>query len=82
MTDMPSIPDVPALDADAEAAARTRHGRLTKPPGSLGRLEDLSIWVAGCQGACPPNQFLRPRVVVFAGDHGVTTAGVSAFPPR
>ncbi|GLP74948.1 nicotinate-nucleotide--dimethylbenzimidazole phosphoribosyltransferase [Mycobacterium antarcticum] len=82
MTDMPSIPDVPALDADAEAAARTRHGRLTKPPGSLGRLEDLSIWVAGCQGACPPNQFLRPRVVVFAGDHGVTTAGVSAFPPE
>jgi nicotinate-nucleotide--dimethylbenzimidazole phosphoribosyltransferase len=75
-----SIPDVPALDAAAEDAARTRQGRLTKPPGALGRLEDLSIWVAACQGVCPPQQFLRPRVVVFAGDHGVTAAGVSAFP--
>jgi nicotinate-nucleotide--dimethylbenzimidazole phosphoribosyltransferase len=53
---------------------------LTKPPGSLGRLEDLSVWVASCQGVCPPRQFDRPRVVVFAGDHGVTAAGVSAFP--
>jgi nicotinate-nucleotide--dimethylbenzimidazole phosphoribosyltransferase len=46
----------------------------------LGRLEDLSVWVASCQGVCPPRQFDRPRVVVFAGDHGVTAAGVSAFP--
>jgi nicotinate-nucleotide--dimethylbenzimidazole phosphoribosyltransferase len=53
---------------------------LTKPPGSLGRLEDLSVWVASCQGVCPPRQFQRPRVVVFAGDHGVTAAGVSAYP--
>jgi nicotinate-nucleotide--dimethylbenzimidazole phosphoribosyltransferase len=53
---------------------------LTKPPGSLGRLEDLSVWVASCQGVCPPRQFDRPRVVVFAGDHGVTAAGVSAYP--
>jgi nicotinate-nucleotide--dimethylbenzimidazole phosphoribosyltransferase len=53
---------------------------LTKPPGSLGRLEDLSVWVASCQGVCPPRQFARPRVVVFAGDHGVTSAGVSAYP--
>jgi nicotinate-nucleotide--dimethylbenzimidazole phosphoribosyltransferase len=67
-------------DAEAAAAARARQGRLTKPPGSLGRLEDLSIWVASCQGMCPPRQFQRPRVVVFAGDHGVTAAGVSAYP--
>jgi nicotinate-nucleotide--dimethylbenzimidazole phosphoribosyltransferase len=67
-------------DAEAAAAARTRQDRLTKPPGSLGRLEDLSIWVASCQGTCPPRQFQRPRVVVFAGDHGVTAAGVSAYP--
>jgi nicotinate-nucleotide--dimethylbenzimidazole phosphoribosyltransferase len=67
-------------DVDVAAAARARQDRLTKPPGSLGRLEELSVWVASCQGACPPRQFVRPRVVVFAGDHGVTTAGVSAYP--
>lgn len=53
---------------------------LTKPLGALGRLEDLAAWVAACQGACPPRQFERARVVVFAGDHGVTAAGVSAYP--
>ena len=42
---------------DVAAAARARQDRLTKPPGSLGRLEDLSVWVASCQGACPPRQF-------------------------
>lgn len=67
-------------DAAAAAAARARQDRLTKPPGALGRLEDLSVWVASCQGTCPPRQFERARVVVFAGDHGVTTAAVSAYP--
>src|SRR3954466_10240905 len=84
MTDVypapPTIPDVPAVDPAAEAAARARQLRLTKPPGALGRLEDLSVWVSACQGACPPRQFQRARIVVFAGDHGVTAAGVSAFP--
>jgi len=76
------FPAVPPPDAEVAAAARARQNRLTKPPGSLGRLEDLSVWVASCQGACPPRQFQRPRVVVFAGDHGVVDAGVSAFPPE
>ncbi|MEO3759068.1 nicotinate-nucleotide--dimethylbenzimidazole phosphoribosyltransferase [Mycobacterium sp. B14F4] len=67
-------------DADAAAAARARQDRLTKPPGSLGRLEDLAVWVASCQGACPPRPFERARVVVFAGDHGVARCGVSAYP--
>lgn len=67
-------------DPEVAAAAQDRQDRLTKPPGSLGRLEELAIWVASCQGVCPPRQFVRPRVVVFAGDHGVTEAGVSAFP--
>lgn len=67
-------------DAEVAAAARARQDRLTKPPGSLGRLEDLSVWVAACQGVCPPRPLQRPRVVVFAGDHGVTRAGVSAYP--
>jgi nicotinate-nucleotide--dimethylbenzimidazole phosphoribosyltransferase len=67
-------------DPEVAAAARARQNRLTKPPGSLGRLEDLSVWVSACQGVCPPRQFERPRVVVFAGDHGVTASGVSAYP--
>lgn len=69
-------------DADAQAAARARQDTLTKPRGALGRLEDLSVWVAACQGHCPPRQFERARVVVFAGDHGVARAGVSAYPPE
>jgi nicotinate-nucleotide--dimethylbenzimidazole phosphoribosyltransferase len=71
---------VSAPDSEVAAAARARQNRLTKPPGSLGRLEDLAVWVSACQGVCPPRQFQRPRVVVFAGDHGVTAAGVSAYP--
>ncbi len=69
-------------DADAAAAARARQDTLTKPRGALGRLEDLSVWIASCQGHCPPRQFERARVVVFAGDHGVARSGVSAYPPE
>lgn len=77
---MSAFPAVVGPDPEAERAARSRQQTLTKPPGSLGRLEDLSVWVAACQGVCPPRQFSRARVVVIAGDHGVTAAGVSAFP--
>lgn len=76
------FPPVVPPDTDAAAAARARQATLTKPPGSLGRLEDLSVWVASCQGRCPPTQFERARVVVFAGDHGVAKSGVSAYPPE
>lgn len=69
-------------DGDAAAAAATRQAKLIKPLGGLGRLEDLAAWVSGAQGRCPPVDFSRPRVVVFAGDHGVAAAGVSAFPPE
>jgi nicotinate-nucleotide--dimethylbenzimidazole phosphoribosyltransferase len=66
---------------DARAAALSRQGTLTKPAGSLGRLEELSVWLCGVQGACPPRPILRPRLVIFAGDHGVaSTAGTSAYP--
>lgn len=68
-------------DPDAAQAARLRQDTLIKPPGSLGRLEELSVWAAACQGCCPPRQFDRARVVVFAGDHGVARSGVSAYPP-
>ena len=73
---------VPPPDAGAAAAARARQDTLTKPRGALGRLEDLSVWVSSCQGQCPPRQFERARVVVFAGDHGVARSGVSAYPPE
>ncbi|TFV60567.1 nicotinate-nucleotide--dimethylbenzimidazole phosphoribosyltransferase [Mycobacterium sp. PS03-16] len=79
MTDT-AFADVVPPDPGVAAEARARQDRLTKPRGALGRLEDLSVWVASCQGACPPQQFVRPRVVVFAGDHGVAAAGVSAYP--
>ena len=72
--------EVPPPDGRVAAAARRRQDLLTKPRGALGRLEDLSVWVSACQGQCPPKQFERARVVVFAGDHGVAGQGVSAYP--
>lgn len=73
---------VPLPDEAARVAARERQARLTKPTGALGRLEELSVWAAGVQGRCPPRPIERPRVVVFAGDHGVARTGVSAYPPE
>jgi nicotinate-nucleotide--dimethylbenzimidazole phosphoribosyltransferase len=69
----------PGPDAAARAAAEARQGQLTKPPGSLGRLEELAVWVAGWQGRARP-ALDRPQVLVFAGNHGVAARGVSAFP--
>lgn len=67
-------------DEQARSAAIELHGKLIKPAGSLGRLEELGVWIAACQGQCPPRPFTRPRVVVFAGDHGIAAKGVSAYP--
>ena len=67
------------LDEAAMAAARAHLDRLTKPPGSLGRLERLVVQLAGISGS-PTPRVDRPAVVVFAGDHGVTARGVSAYP--
>ncbi|NUT46405.1 MAG: nicotinate-nucleotide--dimethylbenzimidazole phosphoribosyltransferase [Saccharothrix sp.] len=75
--------EFPAIEPPSEqvrAEALARHAVLTKPVGSLGRLEEVGAWVAACQGQCPPRPFTRPRVVVFAGDHGVAHHGVSAYP--
>ncbi|MCM2561386.1 nicotinate-nucleotide--dimethylbenzimidazole phosphoribosyltransferase [Lutimaribacter sp. EGI FJ00015] len=69
----------PVADASALDAARNRNEQLTKPPGALGRLEDLAIWMGGWQGTDRPRAN-HPQVVVFAGNHGVTARGVSAFP--
>lgn len=70
---------LPAADAVAEAAARDREPTLTKPPGALGRLEELAAWLAAWQGRHPPT-LEAPRCVIFAGNHGVAARGVSAFP--
>jgi len=84
MTDLTSLADSIVLpDSEAADQARLRQGMLTKPTGALGRLEEISIWVSSVQGTCPPRAFARPRVVIFAGDHGVArTAQTSAYPPE
>lgn len=70
---------LPAVDLVVEAAARARQLQLTKPPGSLGRLEDLACWFAArLKNPVPPMP--QCEVFVFAGDHGVAARGVSAFP--
>jgi nicotinate-nucleotide--dimethylbenzimidazole phosphoribosyltransferase len=68
------------LDAQAAAAARARNDQLVKPPGSLGRLEEVGAWLASVHGSCPPPVPERPAAVVCAGDHGVLAQGVSAWP--
>lgn len=70
---------LPPPDEASRAAAAERQGELTKPPGSLGRLEEVAIFLAGWQGRARP-RIDRGRVVVFAGNHGVAARGVSAFP--
>lgn len=70
---------LPSLDSAASATARQRQDTLTKPQGSLGRLEEIAIWLAGCQRKAIP-ELAAVRVIVFAGSHGVTARGVSAFP--
>lgn len=70
-------------DEAAREAARRRQDQLTKPTGALGRLEDLSVWLAGVTGQCPPPPIAAPALAIFAGDHGVArTAGTSAYPPE
>ncbi len=89
MTDTPAkladfrtlLANLPAADAAATAGALARNGQLTKPPGALGRLEDVAVWLAGWQGTDRPC-ITAPQVAIFAGNHGVVAKGVSAFPPE
>jgi len=73
------LAQLPGPDLEAGAAAAARQAQLTKPAGSLGRLEELAIWLATWQARHPP-QLDHPRTVVFAGNHGVAARGVSAYP--
>jgi nicotinate-nucleotide--dimethylbenzimidazole phosphoribosyltransferase len=71
--------DLPSGDEDAAKAVASRQVTLTKPPGSLGRLEDIAAWLARWQGRAMP-RLENVHVIVFAGSHGVTARGVSAYP--
>jgi nicotinate-nucleotide--dimethylbenzimidazole phosphoribosyltransferase len=71
--------ELPGPDLAAGAAAAERQAQLTKPAGSLGRLEELAAWLATWQGRHPP-QVERPYTAVFAGNHGIAARGVSAYP--
>ena len=68
------------LDESAMAAARRRQAMLAKPPGSLGRLEELSIQLAGITGQVH-NRIGKKHLLVFAADNGVVAEGVSSAPP-
>lgn len=71
----------PGPDIAAIAGAQERNAQLTKPPGALGRLEDLAIWYCGWRND-PRARLRAPQIVIFAGNHGVTARGVSAFSPQ
>jgi nicotinate-nucleotide--dimethylbenzimidazole phosphoribosyltransferase len=74
-----TIQSIHPLDTGAMDAARARQARLTKPPGSLGRLETISIQVAGITGQARP--VIGDKVIITcAGDHGVVAQGISAYP--
>ena len=70
---------MPEASNQAVAAVRAHDAQLTKPPGALGRLEEIVEWLAAWQAKTPPTAD-RPTVVVFAGNHGVTAQGVSPYP--
>lgn len=73
------LQDLPSRDEEASARTAWREGQLIKPPGALGRLEDITNWLSAWTGRSPPT-ITRPIVAVFAGDHGVAGRGVSAYP--
>lgn len=70
---------MPGIDLESVESVRARDAQLTKPGGSLGRLEEIVEWLAGWQALSPP-RITRPLVAVFAANHGVTDKGISAFP--
>jgi len=74
-----ALATLPEADAASRQAAAERQATLTKPPGSLGRLEEIALFLAGWQRRERP-RLDRGRVAVFAGNHGVAARGVSAYP--
>jgi len=74
-----ALSELPGANTQAAAAAAARQMELTKPPGSLGRLEEIAVFMAGWQGQAVP-VLERGRAAIFAGNHGCVVHGVSAFP--
>lgn len=86
LVDLKSLSDLlplakllPVADAAAIEGAKERQNMLTKPPGSLGRLEDLAVFMAGWQGTDRP-RITKAQAVVFAGNHGICAQGVNPYP--
>ncbi len=73
---------IASLDERAAAAARERIDNLTKPQGSLGRIEELAVQLCAIGGGAPAHAFERRAILIGAGDHGVAAEGVSAYPPE
>jgi nicotinate-nucleotide--dimethylbenzimidazole phosphoribosyltransferase len=73
------LAELPGPDLEAGTAAAAREAQLTKPAGALGRLEEITAWLATWQGKYPP-VLAHPRTAVFAANHGVAARGVSAYP--
>jgi nicotinate-nucleotide--dimethylbenzimidazole phosphoribosyltransferase len=73
------LKQMPTADVDAVAKVKVRDSQLTKPPGALGRLEDITEWLAAWQQRSTP-RVEHPVVAVFAGNHGVVAQGVAAYP--
>lgn len=76
----PAIDPVRAPSASTAKEAAAHLAALATPRGALGQLEELAIWLASCQDSCPPRAPANVRAIVLAGDHGVATHGVSAYP--
>jgi nicotinate-nucleotide--dimethylbenzimidazole phosphoribosyltransferase len=74
-----TIENIKPLDKSAMSSARVRQDALTKPTGALGRLEDLSIQLAGIQGKAKP-QINKKSIIVMVADHGIVAEGTSAYP--
>jgi nicotinate-nucleotide--dimethylbenzimidazole phosphoribosyltransferase len=81
LTDLDQIAhlDLPLADDAARAAAMARQNSLTKPPGALGRLEDLAVFMAGWQGNARP-VIHHAQALIFAGNHGICAQGVNPYP--
>lgn len=74
-----ALDELPGANESARQAALERQAQLTKPPGSLGRLEEIAVFFAGWHGTDRPD-VTQARAIVFAGNHGVVARGVSAYP--
>lgn len=74
-----ALAELPDHDEQAASAVRDRAAQILRPAGALARLDELAIWLAGWQRTVQP-RVARPAALIFAGDHGVAAAGVSAYP--